>query len=71
VRTELLQGQRIEPGQRELVFTVDPDDVLRRLGTVRMRLLDAAGAPLAGMRPSLCTRRAAVPARCRTSTASS
>lgn len=50
VRTTLLQSQRIEPGQQELVFTMALDDVLAKLGTVKLRLVDAAsGEPIAGV----------------------
>jgi hypothetical protein len=55
LRTTLLQSQPIAPGQQELVFTVEPKDVLARHGTVRMRLLDGAGAPIVGARPNVRT----------------
>jgi hypothetical protein len=47
LRTALLQSQRLEPGQQELVFTIEPKDVSARHGTIKLRLLDAAGAPIA------------------------
>lgn len=55
LRTTLLQSQRIEPGQQELVFTIEAKDVLAKHGSVRMRLLDASGAPIPGLRPSVRT----------------
>lgn len=48
LRTTVLQSQRIEPGQQELVFTLSPDDVFGRLGKVALRLVDAGGAPIVG-----------------------
>ena len=48
LRTTLLQGQRIEPGQTELVFTIEAKDVLARHGTVKLRLVDGVtGVPIA------------------------
>ena len=48
LRTALLQGQRIEPGQKELVFTIEAKDVLARHGTVKLRLVDGVtGNPIA------------------------
>lgn len=47
LRNTLLQGQRLEQGQRELVFTLAPADLLAKHGTLQLRLLDGAtGAPL-------------------------
>ncbi|HEX5051279.1 MAG TPA: carboxypeptidase-like regulatory domain-containing protein [Planctomycetota bacterium] len=49
LRSSLLRSQRIEPGQKELVFTLELDDVLAKFGTVKLRLLDGVtGAPIAG-----------------------
>ena len=38
----LLQTQRIEAGQQELVFTIEAKDVLARHGTVKLRLVHGA-----------------------------
>ena len=47
LRTTLLQSQRIESGQTELVFTIEAKDVLAKHGTVKLRLLDGTtGAPI-------------------------
>jgi len=48
LRTTLLQGQPIAAGQKELVFTIEVKDVLARHGTVKLRLVDATGKPIAG-----------------------
>ncbi|MEQ1630980.1 MAG: hypothetical protein ABL997_01310, partial [Planctomycetota bacterium] len=56
LRTTLLQSQRIEPGQKELVFTIEVNDVLAKLGTVKMRLLDGVtGEPIVGAMARLST----------------
>ena len=48
LRHVLLQSQRVEPGQHELTFILDPKDVSATFGTLRARLVDGVtGAPLA------------------------
>jgi hypothetical protein len=47
LRTSLLRCQRLEAGQKELVFTMEASDVLAKFGTVKVRLLDAlSGEPI-------------------------
>jgi RNA polymerase sigma-70 factor (ECF subfamily) len=47
LRHVVLQRQRIEPGQHELTFTLELDEVLARTGSVTLRLVDdATGEPL-------------------------
>ncbi|MBL8900675.1 MAG: carboxypeptidase regulatory-like domain-containing protein [Planctomycetes bacterium] len=42
--------QRVEPGQHELAFALDPADLAAKQGRVRLRLLDVAtSVPLAGV----------------------
>jgi hypothetical protein len=56
LRHVLLQSQRIEPGQSELVFTLSVEDLAAAFGTVRLRLLDGVtGAPLTGTAVRLAT----------------
>ncbi|MBK9386025.1 MAG: carboxypeptidase regulatory-like domain-containing protein [Planctomycetes bacterium] len=46
-----LETQRIEPGQRELRFVLDPSDLESKLGSLRIRFVDPdSGAPLSGVR---------------------
>lgn len=50
LRHLVLQSQRIEVGQRELVFTLDPAVFRAAFGTVKLRLIDGStSAPLAGI----------------------
>ena len=51
----VLAEQRIEPGQRELHFQVDPAAMRSRLAKVRFRLVDEAGQPLAKVMVNLAT----------------
>jgi hypothetical protein len=45
-----LATQRVELGQEELVFTIDPAELAAKRGRVRLRVLDATtSAPLAGL----------------------
>jgi len=46
LRHLVLAAQRIEPGQTELRFVVDPAAVQQRFAKVRFRVLDETGAPL-------------------------
>lgn len=46
LRHLVLAEQRIEPGQTELRFVVDPAAVQQRFAKVRFRVLDETGAPL-------------------------
>lgn len=47
LRHLLLGSQRLEPGQHELAFVLETEDVASKLATVKLRLLDAAtGQPL-------------------------
>lgn len=56
LRTKVLQVQRIEPGQHELVFTIERDAILAGFGSVSVRLLDgASGAPLPDIHVSIGT----------------
>lgn len=56
LRTTLLRCERVEAGQHELVFTMAANDVLAKLGTVKLRLLDAlSGEPLGKARVSIST----------------
>jgi hypothetical protein len=55
LRSTLLQSQRIEPDQREVVFTLDAADLATKFGTVRLRLLDDTGQPIAGVRVGIGT----------------
>jgi hypothetical protein len=55
LRTVLLQSQRLEPGQSELVFTIEVKDVLGRHGTVTMRVIDESGNPIPGLKPNVRT----------------
>lgn len=56
LRTKVLQVQRIEPGQQELVFTIERDALLAGFGALTVRLLDGAtGAPLPDVRVSIGT----------------
>lgn len=47
LRHVLLASQRIEPGQRELRFVVDLEAATAKLAKVRLRVVDAAGQPVA------------------------
>ncbi|HEX6814017.1 MAG TPA: carboxypeptidase regulatory-like domain-containing protein [Planctomycetota bacterium] len=56
LRTTLLQSQRIEPGQKELVFTLEASEVLAKHGTVKLRLVDGtSGNPIAGAGVQIAT----------------
>jgi hypothetical protein len=47
LRHRVLKRQRIEAGQKELVFTLELDEVLQQFGELRLQLVDAAsGQPL-------------------------
>jgi len=48
LRTAVLAQQTVEVGQDAVTFTLAPGDVLARLATVRLRLLDERGAPAVG-----------------------
>ncbi|HEX6811154.1 MAG TPA: carboxypeptidase-like regulatory domain-containing protein, partial [Planctomycetota bacterium] len=65
LRTTLLQSQRLEAGQKELVFTMQASDVLSKHGTVKLRLVDAAtGKPIAGASVDLETaQRSGIPGK--------
>jgi hypothetical protein len=56
LRHVVLQRRRIEPGQHELVFTLEAAEVFGLLGSVVFRLVDdATGQPLAKAPVSVCT----------------
>lgn len=56
LRHVLLQSKRIEPGQHELTFVIEPEDVTSVLGVVKLRLIDGvSGQPLSDHRVSLQT----------------
>lgn len=56
LRTKVLQVQRIEPGQHELVFTIERDALLAGFGALTVRLLDSTtGEPLPDVRVSIGT----------------
>lgn len=56
LRTKVLQVQRIEPGQHELVFTIEREAILAGFGSLTVRLLDgASGAPVPEVRVSIGT----------------
>jgi hypothetical protein len=58
LRHLFLQSQRVEAGQRELVFIVEPALLDARLGSVKLRVLDGAtGAPMPGANVVLATPR--------------
>lgn len=46
--SSLLQQQPVTPGQQQVTFVVDPAAVFSRTGSVRVRCLDAQGAPVVG-----------------------
>src|SRR5262249_28466828 len=50
VRAAILASQRVPPGQKEVIFTVDVGDVAATFGTLTARMVDdATRAPLAGV----------------------
>ncbi|MBZ0150286.1 MAG: carboxypeptidase-like regulatory domain-containing protein [Planctomycetes bacterium] len=53
LRHVLLASQRIEPGQSELRFVVDVEAATAKLAKVRLRVVDAAGQPVAKARIGL------------------
>ncbi len=53
LRHLLLASQRIEPGQQELRFVVDPAELQAKMAKVRLRVVDGAGQPLAKARIEL------------------
>lgn len=56
VRHVVLARQTIAPAQEELAFVVDIDDVLAKLGTLRLRLVDGgSGEPLPGVMVRVAT----------------
>ncbi|MGE3172197.1 MAG: carboxypeptidase regulatory-like domain-containing protein [Planctomycetota bacterium] len=55
LRHVVVQQQPVGAGQNRIVFVVDPDALLARTGTVRLRVVDPAGAPIAGAQVQLGT----------------
>jgi hypothetical protein len=55
MRHLVLASQPIARGQTEIEFTLDPQAIEARLARVRMRVVDAAGAPIAGAGVSIQT----------------
>ena len=50
----VLESQRVEPGQEEIVFVVSPDALIAGLATVQVQVLDAeSGLPVPGAKVSL------------------
>jgi hypothetical protein len=47
LRSAVIAQQPVTPGQDEVTFTLDPAQLVRRTATVRLRAVDAAGAPVA------------------------
>jgi hypothetical protein len=58
-RNALLAQQLVAPGTPELTFTLPVDAVLARSATVRARVVDGGGAPVAGARVALNDANAA------------
>lgn len=57
LRSAVVGTQLVAAGQTEVVFTVPVTDVTARLGKVRLRLLDPAGAPLPKVQVALNDRQ--------------
>lgn len=53
LRSHIVAQQPATPGQEALTFTVATDAFLRELATVRVRVVDPSGAPLAGVRVAM------------------
>ena len=53
VHRDFLRGQVLREGQTEVVFELDPEALLGRLATVRLRVVDPTGAPVEGARVTL------------------
>jgi hypothetical protein len=53
MRNAVIAQQLVLPGTPELTFTLPVDALLARTATVRARVVDAAGAPVAGARVAL------------------
>lgn len=53
LRSHIVAQQPASPGQDVLTFTLAADAFLRELATVRVRVVDAHGAPVAGARVAL------------------
>jgi hypothetical protein len=53
LRTALLGAQAVTPGQTDVKFTLRPEDVVPRLATVRMHIVDGDGKPIPKLRVAL------------------
>lgn len=50
LRNHIVATERVAPGQESVTFTMDVESFERHLSTVRVRVVDASGTPLAGVR---------------------
>jgi hypothetical protein len=53
MRAHVVAWQLAQPGQQSVTFTLSTDEFLGHTGTVRLRLVDANGAPVTGARVAL------------------
>jgi len=53
LRSAVIAQQQASPGQDEVTFTLDPAQLVARTATVKLRVVDATGAPVQGCRVAL------------------